>query len=536
MFRKLFILITILSLTLQADFGLAQTLTPNDPYLSKQWYLNNLGMSSVWPQESGSGTVVIAVVDSGVDIYHPDLKENIWVNQKEIDNDRIDNDYNGYIDDINGWDFIVEVADPRPKYSADCIQLLTCVPEAIEHGTVISGVAAAVGNNGQGVAGLGWQTRIMPLRVLDENGSGSTVDVARAIDYAVKNKADVINLSFISIYYDSDLFQAIERAYNAGVVIVSSAGNEEYYWQINKKTGKSEQVAMPIDLNVDKRYPVCFDRDSGINMILGVASSDENNRLSTFSNYGSDCVDVVAPGQNIFGTIVYNQAVPELNQYYGGNLSGTSLAAPMVSGLAALIKAHRPNLTNQQIRDYIIYNASNIDAINIAALAGKMGYGLINPIQVFKAFTPTEVNAKLIKGADSATVYYVGNDGKRYVFPDSKVYFSWYDRYSSVTTVSPEVLAGFTLGGVVNYRPGSLVKIQTDPKVYIVAKGGNLLWLAGDQLPVKFFGANWATLVNDIPDSFFTNYIIGNTLQNDTAYEPLFEKLSVVTIDQDKGL
>jgi subtilisin family serine protease len=536
MFRRFFIFITILSLLTQANFCLAQTFTPNDPLLNRQWYVNNLQMSSVWYQETGKSSVVIAVVDSGVDISHPDLHDNIWVNQKEIDGDGIDNDKNGYIDDINGWDFINNVADPRPKYSADCLITLTCVHEAIEHGTVISGIAAAVGNNFQGIAGLSWHTKIMPLRVLDENGIGSTADVANAIDYAVKNKADIINLSFISIYYDDQLFQSIKRAYEAGVLIVSSAGNEEYYWQVNQTSGNYEQVAVPIDLDIDKRYPVCFDAVSGENMIIGVAASDENNRLSVFSNYGSSCVDVVAPGQNIFGTIVYNQAVPELNQSYGGNLSGTSLAAPMVSGIAALIKAHRPEFTNKQIRDFIINNASNIDTLNPSALVGKLGHGLLAPALIFNAFPQVEVGAKLIKGADSPSIYYLAGDGKRYVFPDAKVYFSWYDSFMDVKIVSPEVLANLPLGGIVNFRPGSLVKIQTDPKVYVVAKGGVLMWLEGDQLPVRFFGANWAQQVNDIADSFFINYKIGTALDNSTTFSPQVERLSVTTIDQDKGL
>lgn len=534
MFRRLFILAIIISLLIQADFVLAQTLVPNDPYLSRQWYLNNLGMSSVWPLETGKGTVVVAIVDSGVDVYHPDLYANIWVNQSEIDGDGIDNDHNGYIDDINGWDFIEQIPDPRPKYSADCLITSTCVIEAIEHGTTISGIIAAIGNNSEGIAGLTWHTRIMPLRVLDENGSGSTALVAEAIEYAVKNKADIINLSFITQYYDQGLFDAIKHAYEAGIVVVASAGNEEYYTQLNSETGKFEQIAEPIDLDQSKRYPVCYDMDSGINMIIGAAASDQNNKLSTFSNYGSNCVDIVAPGQNIFGALTKDVDVKELNSYYGGNLSGTSLAAPMVSGIAALILAHNPDLTNDQVRDYIIHNATNIDSINKSTLAGKLGYGLINPVNIFNAFIQADTGAKLIKGAGDS-VYYLANNGKRYVFPDKNLYLSWYDDFSGVKTVSAEALASLPLGGVVNYRPGSMVKIQSDPKVYVVSQSGVLRWLKGDELPAKFFGVSWPAQVRDISDSFFINYKIGETLENWTTFNPQLEKYRVVSIDQDLG-
>jgi hypothetical protein len=116
------------------------------------------------------------------------------------------------------------------------------------------------------------------------------------------------------------------------------------------------------------------------------------------------------------------------------------------------------------------------------------------------------------------------------------VFFSWYDNFNEVKIVSSEVLAGLPLGGLVNFRPGSLVKIQTDPKVYVAAKGGVLRWLKGDELPVKFFGAGWASQVNDISDSFFINYKIGDALENWTTFNPQLEKFGVVSIDQDMGL
>jgi len=534
MFRKFFILITILCLLLQADFVLAQTLTPNDPYYNKQWYLDTLNMPEVWPQEIGSSSVVIAVIDSGVDIGHPDLHDNIWVNQKEIGGDSIDNDQDGYVDDLNGWDFIDNDNDPRPKYSSNCIADLTCVQEAIYHGTLISGIAAAVGNNSQGIAGIGWQTKIMPLRVLDDYGNGSTENVVQAIDYAIKNKADIINLSFVGSDYDGQLAAGIERAYNAGIVIVGSAGNSELNWVFNNEVQGFVQTSQPVDLDVNKRYPVCYLSGQGEKMLIGVASSDANNVLSKFSNYGSSCVDVVAPGQDVFGALVYDANAPRLNEYYGGNFSGTSLAAPVVAGIAALIKARQPNLTNKQIRDLILNNTYNIDNLN-PTLAGKLGHGLIDPVKIFKVMAVSGIGSKLIK-SDEKTIYYLASNGKRYVFPDDQTFLSWFDNFDGIKQVSNSDLAQIPFGGIITYRPGSLIKITTDPKVYEVSKGGVLRWLVDEQAASLFYGSNWPNQVHDVSDAFFTNYKLGDNLDATVSFNPLTEKLSVGSIEENLGL
>ena len=247
----------IASLFTVGDFVSAQGLIPNDPDYSKQWYLDKLQMPVVWAQESGTKDVVIAVIDSGVNISHPDLHDNIWVNQKEILGDGIDNDMNGYIDDINGWDFIDNNNDPAPKYPNPCSDSNNCLREAVFHGTVVAGVAAAIGNNGIGIAGMTWHAKIMPLRVLDQNGSGNTVDVTRAIEYAVANGADIINLSFVGDTFDLGLEQALERAYQKGLIIVAAGGNEDI--QGNR-----------INLNVHKMYPICNEPANHDNIIIGV--------------------------------------------------------------------------------------------------------------------------------------------------------------------------------------------------------------------------------------------------------------------------
>ncbi|MFH1187334.1 MAG: S8 family serine peptidase [bacterium] len=208
-----------------ADFELqtAQKKYPaNDMFYEEQWYLDKINISGVWKYTTGSSKIVVAVIDSGVDINHPDIKNNIWLNSDEKI-DGIDNDRNGYIDDINGWDFIQNSSDPRPKIFGNRFS-----EEGINHGTIVAGVIAAEGNNSIGISGISWHSKIMPLRVLDEQGNGDVTDVVEAIDYAINNGADIINLSFVGCKNDPRLKEAINRAYLKDVVVITSAGNEGF--------------------------------------------------------------------------------------------------------------------------------------------------------------------------------------------------------------------------------------------------------------------------------------------------------------------
>ncbi len=294
---------------------------------------------------------VIAVLDSGVDINNPDLQSNIWFNPWEVPGDRQDNDRNGFVDDQYGWDFVMNTPDPMPKYEEGWTEV------AMQHGTVVAGVAAAIGNNYVGVTGVNWQARIMPLRVLNGKGSGDTVTVAKAINYAVANGADIINLSFVGEHSDPILKQVIANAFNAGVMVVAASGNEQ---------------SVGVDLDLHPQYPVCDDGTNGDNQVIGVAAIDVNSVVADFSNYGSKCIDISAPGVKIFSTQYQDKTNVKFQDSFGGYWSGTSVAAPMVSGALALLKSVYPQFRPSQLRDVLIASGDQIDTVNTTK-AGKIG-------------------------------------------------------------------------------------------------------------------------------------------------------------------
>src|SRR3989338_4095636 len=226
---------------------------PNDPHYQEQWHLEKIGLPQAWSITRGNDNIVIAVIDTGVDIDHPDLINNIWINEREIPDNGIDDDSNGYIDDINGWDFVNNTFDPNPKFQEGFSDI------GLNHGTIVAGIIAATGNNGLGLAGVTWNARIMALKVLNDKGQGDTTAVIRAIDYAISNDAAIINLSFVGADYDDSLAEAVARAYRAGVLVVAAAGNED-------ANGQSHS------LDVTPAYPICH--DSAAHMVIGVGGTD----------------------------------------------------------------------------------------------------------------------------------------------------------------------------------------------------------------------------------------------------------------------
>lgn len=335
-------------------------LSPSDSYYSNQWYLQKIRAQIAWEEQRESPDIVIAIIDSGVQINHPDLKDNIWVNQREIPGNQKDDDGNGFIDDVNGWDFVNNVADPNPKFKEGFTE------DGVFHGTIVAGVAAAAGNNAAGIAGVTWRAKIMPLKALDDRGVGDTFKIIQAIDYATNNGADIINLSFVGYGYSQSLAEAIERAYRAGVIVVAAAGNEEsggYGHSLDK---------LPM-------YPACHDGDK--NMVIGVASTDALDQKTNFSSYGSRCVDIAAPGVSIYSTVVYDPSREidgrQFDKYYDGYWSGTSVSVPMVSGALALIMQKNPGLKRDQVIKVLLNNADDITRLNMDYL-GQMGRGRLN--------------------------------------------------------------------------------------------------------------------------------------------------------------
>ncbi|RMD94062.1 MAG: hypothetical protein D6814_14900, partial [Calditrichaeota bacterium] len=312
--------------------------TPDDPGFSRQWALNNLQQTGgsidadidaveAWDLQANTD-IVIGIIDTGVDWQHEDLAANIWTNPGEIPNNGIDDDQNGYIDDVRGWDFFNHDNDPMDDNG---------------HGTHVAGIIAAQGNNGIGVSGVCWSARIMPLKFLDNSGSGTSAEAILALEYAIKMGAKITNNSWGGVD-DADsraLQEAIAASARANMLFIAAAGN-----------GGSNNDTSP-------RFPSSYELDN----IISVASTDHNDLKSPFSNFGPKSVDLAAPGSNIYSTLPGNK--------YGA-LFGTSMAAPHVTGVAALIWAHEPGLSYQQVKRKILASVDPLPTLAKTVSGGRL--------------------------------------------------------------------------------------------------------------------------------------------------------------------
>jgi len=310
--------------------------TPNDPsYTTQAPYLNRLEMPAAWDYTTGQSDVIIAVLDTGVYMNHPDLASGIWTNPREIPGNGMDDDGNGFIDDVHGWNFALNnnaVADDHG------------------HGTHVAGIAAARINNGIGIAGMAGGATIMPLKVFfpPPNVLGTYEDLIRAMVYATDNGARVINMSLGATSYSRGEEAAVDYAWNHDVVVVAAAGN----------TGRNTY-----------HYPAAHHN------AIAVAATDAYDNRAGFSTYG-DFVDVAAPGASVFSTL--------MNGGYG-NMSGTSMATPHVAGLAGLLFSLNPQLTNAQARELI---EQNTDDLGAAGWDPYFGNGRINARKALAAVAP----------------------------------------------------------------------------------------------------------------------------------------------------
>lgn len=316
-------------ITVAPDFRVQLSRLPNDPLFASQWPLSDgtgrIGATEAWSHGAGS-SVVVAVLDTGIDYNHPDLAANIWTNNREIAGNGIDDDGNGYRDDVRGWNFVANNNNPMDDNG---------------HGTHVAGTIGAVGNNGIGVAGVAWNVKLMPLKFLDSKGSGYVSDAVRAIDYARLNGAKIINASFGGGGFSSAMQTALQRFQQAGGVFVAAAGNEG----ANNATTAS--------------YPANY----ALSNVISVAASTPSNSLASFSNYGSN-VDIAAPGQNILSTLPGGRY---------GTLSGTSMAAPHVAGALAFMWGQAPSLSPTTLINLVM---SNTDAVMVdKTIHGKLNLG-----------------------------------------------------------------------------------------------------------------------------------------------------------------
>jgi subtilisin family serine protease len=320
---------------------------PNDPYFNELWGLSNKGQGvngkpgglngadinalKAWELSTGSDDIVVAVVDTGIDYDHNDLNSNMWVNENEIPDNGIDDDNNGVVDDIYGYNAVDDSGDPFDDNG---------------HGTHCAGTIGATGDNNEGVVGVNWKVKLMALKFLSGDGSGSLNNALEAIDYALEMKKRGVNIRVLSNSwgggdYSRALHDAIKAANDAGIIFVAAAGNSS------------------LDTDKYPHYPSAYDVDN----VVAVAAINNQDSLAGFSNYGAKTVDVAAPGVDVYSTVPKNIGDYEF-------FSGTSMATPHVAGVAALILSRNPNMSPKDIAERLIKTATPV-----AALKGKVVSG-----------------------------------------------------------------------------------------------------------------------------------------------------------------
>lgn len=307
---------------------------PNDPRISEQWLIQKIQLDRAWQKTTGDTSVLIAIIDTGIDYNHEDLAANIWINWAEdatgdgridpSDFNGIDDDNNGFVDDIQGWDF---TDAPHFPDGGDFQERDNDPRDENGHGTNVAGVVGAVASNGLGIAGVAPNCRLLNLRAGTSQGLLEEDDVASAIIYAVDNGARIINMSFGDVATSQMLRDVCQFAYRSGVVLIASAGN-------------SQSAAV--------HYP------SGFLETIAVGATTAEDYLAGFSNYGAT-IDLVAPGVSLLTTAMGHQYK---------TFSGTSAAAPVVAGVAGLMLSLRPNLTNQDVRNILVSSADDLGEPN----------------------------------------------------------------------------------------------------------------------------------------------------------------------------
>jgi subtilisin family serine protease len=308
---------------------------PDDPALAdSQWNLLKVDAPSAWNLTGGSASMVIAIIDSGIDAGHPDLGSRLWCNAGEVPDNGLDDDQNGYTDDSCGWNFLTDSPDAADDFW---------------HGTHVAGIIGAATDNSIGIAGITWQPRLMALKFLDSTGTGDFVSMLEAMRYAAANGARIINLSVsVSAEMSPEGFQLLDETMDyvtqKGVLVVAAAGNQGL-------DGVTYPAAHPD--------------------VMAVGASTAQDERWPSSNYGEK-LDLVAPGVGIFSTAW----TPEGAAYWSA--SGTSMATAHVSGAAALVWSIDPQLTPAQLRRILNLSSDDVNAATEYGRDLQLGWGRLN--------------------------------------------------------------------------------------------------------------------------------------------------------------
>lgn len=426
--------------------------TPNDTDFAKLWGMSNTGQSDsahqagksgadinvmpLWAKGiTGSKDIIVAVIDTGIEWTHPDLKDNLYTNQAEVAGNGKDDDGNGFVDDVHGYNFSDHTANSSDDHS---------------HGSHCAGTIGGVGNNGKGVAGVNWSVRLLPVKFLSASGSGSTEGAIEAVNYARLMKVNVMSNSWGGGSFSQALKDSISLANDAGILFVAAAGND--------------------GSNNDSRatYPAGYDLPN----VLAVAATDNRDTLASFSNYGNRTVHVAAPGVNIYSSVK------------GGTYatySGTSMATPHVAGIAALLMSANPTWTFSDVKDRLIKTSDPV-----AGLRRKvMAKGRVNAYNAFMGIVPPnqepdesrwQSRTRVVESAhpyvdnSNATVT-INEPGAKYL----RVIFEKVDTEANYDKVSVETATGDVVeeltGAVANYTTDyvkgdtAVIRMRSDSSV-----------------------------------------------------------------------